>query len=597
MTEFMAFRGPDATNTWLNENVGFGHTLLRSTQEAESEHQPCSLDGLTWITADARLDGRDDLIQKLKSKDQPDELKKASDAELILRAYHAWGQELVHYLLGDFAFALWDGRHRLLLCARDHFGIKPFYYAHTNDTFIFSNTLNTVRRYPTLSADLDQQAITDFLMCGYNFNLKSTAFKDIRRLAPAHILTVSLPNRFHSLRYWHLPVPQIKRYQRKYEYIDHFRELFTQAVQDRLRTSCIAVLMSGGLDSTAVAATAAAVLKEKFSQASSIHAFNYTCDHLFPDNEWNYARTAAKALGIPISHIAFDADRNGLQWFYRLGQTPEPLGAAMIAGSTLETRSIGKRFRAGLTGQGGDPALHPSPSSLLKFFTDLLTGRLCIDMVQYAQSHKRLPRMGIRTILRHRLRKENKHLQAKYPPWLNRCLSARLNLPDRWCTLTAREVPIDSIRSQAYGYLASPLWTNLFENYDPGVTHFTTELRHPFFDLRLLSFLLALPTIPWCIDKELLRKAMKIHLPETILNRPKTPLPTFPMYALLQQTNIQAMDAILSVQGFDMFVDIDIFKKILHNKKRLRPDESELVIRPLGLAFWMLQLQKSTPET
>src|SRR5438876_9538250 len=118
LTETMAYRGPDALNVWIDGHVGFGHTMLRTTREAESERQPCSLDGECWITADCRVDGREDLIQALLARGRKF-VKDAPDPELILHAYAVWGTECVLHLIGDFAFAIWDGRNRRLFCARD----------------------------------------------------------------------------------------------------------------------------------------------------------------------------------------------------------------------------------------------------------------------------------------------------------------------------------------------------------------------------------------------------------------------------------------------------------------------------------------------
>ena len=105
LTDSLAFRGPDARQIWVDGPVGFGHTLLKTTAESETEHQPFSLDGATWIVADARLDARPDLIAKLESRHG---LGDAPDVELLLRAYLAWGEQCVDHFLGDFAFAIWD---------------------------------------------------------------------------------------------------------------------------------------------------------------------------------------------------------------------------------------------------------------------------------------------------------------------------------------------------------------------------------------------------------------------------------------------------------------------------------------------------------
>ena len=137
MTQSMAYRGPDSQDIWVDGSVGFGHAMLRTTWEAQTESQPLTLDGKIWLIADARIDGREELTAKLETKLGRKPLLRETkrflnDAELILLAYEAWDEQLVDYLIGDFSFAIWDSRHRKLVCARDHFGVKPFYYAKSS---------------------------------------------------------------------------------------------------------------------------------------------------------------------------------------------------------------------------------------------------------------------------------------------------------------------------------------------------------------------------------------------------------------------------------------------------------------------------------
>jgi len=125
LVELLAYRGPDARESWMESSIGLGHTLLRTTLESFSERQPASLEGRYWITADARLDGRPELLAEL-DRSGSDIGQSIPDSELILRAYAKWGSACVEHLRGDFSFAIWDARNRQLFCARDQFGIKPF---------------------------------------------------------------------------------------------------------------------------------------------------------------------------------------------------------------------------------------------------------------------------------------------------------------------------------------------------------------------------------------------------------------------------------------------------------------------------------------
>ena len=189
-TDFLSFRGPDAQEIWLDGAIGMGHALLRTTYESKNERQPASIEGRYRIVADARLDAREELIDKLQGSGRVG-CSKAPDCDLILHAYAEWGTACVDHLRGDFSFAVWDAPHKQLFCARDHFGIKPFYYSQIGEIFICSNTLNCLRLHPAVTNELNDRAVGDFLLFGLNCDNATTFFHDIQRLPPAHTLTIS----------------------------------------------------------------------------------------------------------------------------------------------------------------------------------------------------------------------------------------------------------------------------------------------------------------------------------------------------------------------------------------------------------------------
>src|SRR5690349_10637156 len=106
LTGYMTFRGPDQQDIWLEGNIGLGHTLLRTTFEAKLERGVTSLDDQVWITADVRLDGRSALMNKLITKGRT-VTRDATDVELVLHAYHVWGEAALDHVMGDFAFGIW----------------------------------------------------------------------------------------------------------------------------------------------------------------------------------------------------------------------------------------------------------------------------------------------------------------------------------------------------------------------------------------------------------------------------------------------------------------------------------------------------------
>jgi asparagine synthase (glutamine-hydrolysing) len=580
MTELVSYRGPDARNIWTGGAVGFGHAMLRTTPESQRERQPDSLDGQVWITADARLDARAELIQKLKSKGR-DASPAATDPVLLLHAYHAWGEDCVHHLLGDFAFAIWDSRRQRLFCVRDHFGVKPFYYAPLKDCLLFSNTLNCLRGYPAICDELNELAVGDFLLFGCNLDPATTMFADILRLPPGHCFTCS-ERTFRLRRYWALPTDGPIRYKQPSDYVDQFLELLWAAVEDRLRTDRGGVYMSGGLDSTAVAAVARDLLSKR-SAHFDLRAHTVVYDRLIPDEERHYSGVVAKALGIPIHYLVADNYRLFERWDQPEMRLPEPVDDPQFIGLFDQYRQVAAHSRVVLDGQGGDELLRyefrPYLREMLKRGRFL---RLVTDLAQYARLRHRVSPVGFGARFLPWLRKPRP--QPTFPPWLNAEFAARLNLWARWKQHYEGSAPIHPIRPQAYAALVQPVWASILENSDPGVTRCPVEARHPFLDLRLVNFLLAIPPMPWCVDKELLRVAMANILPEAVRLRRKMPLAGEPLVELLRKPEAQWVDFFEPLSALAKYVDRAAIPRLAGETDG---DQARLLIRPLSLNFWL----------
>ena len=353
LVDFLAYRGPDARETWMGASIGLGHALLRTTRESFAERQPAGFEGRYWITADARLDGRGELLAALDLSGS-DIGPSIPDSELILQAYAKWGAACVEHLRGDFSFAIWDEHTKHLFCARDQFGIKPFYYASVGSVVILSNTLDCIRRHPAVSGRLNDLAIADFLLFDMIQDPAATSFAGIQRLPPAHTLVCGRDG-ISLRRYWVLPVSAPIHHKRPMDCVEQFRELLDHAVADRLRTNSVGILMSGGLDSPTVAASAQRILARNGS-ASGLCAYTGVFESLIPDEERRYAGLVAETLKIPIE---FQMDEKEL-WMYRNqedNRCPEPVHSPGSEGERAQMRQIAVRHRIALTGFGADPAL------------------------------------------------------------------------------------------------------------------------------------------------------------------------------------------------------------------------------------------------
>ena len=588
LTECLAFRGPDAQEVWLDGPVGFGHSLLQTVEDTSPECQPCSLDGQVWISADARIDGRADLIRKLSGHVGAD-LKNATDAELILHAYHVWGEDCLQHLIGDFAFAIWDGPRRRLFCARDHLGVKPFYYADPGRVLVFSNTLNCIRRHPDVSDRLNDLAIADFLLFGYNQDPATTSFADIRRLPAAHSLTWQQGGAVQVRRYWNLPTEGIVRYPRQRDYVDCFQELLNQAVADCLRTDKVGVFMSGGLDSPLVTAIARDLLAKQ-SPGFDLHCYTSVFDRLIQDEERYYAGAVARHLQVPIEFLPQDdyalyERQSELRW-------PEPSHDPCGAASADLINLAASRSRVVLTGEGGDEILYPSKSYIYGLARGLRLAPLAAGVGRCLFLYGHVPQVGFKTALG-RWRNGRSQPGEGYPGWLNPGFADRLELPARWKRLNRTFVPEHSVRPEACAFLASPLIQGFFEAYDPGTTGVPVEIRHPLMDVRLLRYALTLPPLPWCVDKIMLRELAKGRLPEKIRRRPKTPLAEYPELSLVRRPGSRWLDAFEPCDQLALYVRRAAVPPVSAETDRER---LWINLRPLSLNYWLQNLKADFPD-
>ncbi len=507
LTDGLAFRSNAPPACLVKESVGFGYAPLLTVTTRPEALAPI-LDSTTGIVADARLDDRNGLIQTFDAGVRS-RLSTMSDAELILYCYGRWGRECARHLLGDFSFAIWDGKRRRLFCARDHLGVKPFFYVAQPGRMMVGNTLECIRAHPAVSEALNESSIADFLLFGSNQDPSVTAFQAIQRLPAGHTLTVE-PGSLKIERYWHPQWGEPIRYPRTNDYLHHFREILQQAAGDRVSSGHTAVLMSGGVDSTAVAAAAQ-------KTATTLKAFTVVYDHLLPDQERRYSTQAARHLKIPINHFA--VDQYGL--YERAGDpgysTPEPSDGALTAAFIDHLRHVSSFSSVALCGHGGDAILAITPELGPSW---IRTGRgveLAAATWQYFCLRHRIPPLGFRGAARRMWTRTPAGEELDFPVWIHPDLTSRLNLRERWMSQPAKYPERPAI-------LSDPAWPALFESYDAGVTQVPIEVRYPLFDLRVVNYCLRLKAIPWCLDKTVLRSAMRGWLPESIRLRPKTPM-------------------------------------------------------------------------
>lgn len=587
MTRCLRPHGPDAEGTWIEGAVGLGHAMLRTTPESESERQPLTLDGDCWITADCRLDARDDLRRELIARGTPP-ASAAPDAALILHAYAAWGDACVEHFLGDFAFALWDARHRVLFCARDHFGVKPFYWAQAGRSLVFSNNLNAIRLHPAVPARLDDLAIADFLVFGSNLDADRTCFASVRRLPPAHgLLAGASPLAIRP--YWRMTVEEELHYRRRGEYLERFRDLLATATRDRLRATRISVMMSGGLDSPSITAIAKRQLAES-GEPFDICAHTIIFDRIASDEERQYSQIAADGIGIPIRHHPFDDFGFPPPEPEPDGYPPEPRLLFDWSRAIAVHRPAVAGARVLLRGDGADPLMIAAAAAPRALLQQGQLWRVAADYLWLTWARRQIPYFGLRTMARAAIgRPAPPRPGQPFPAWLAPDLQQRLDLQRRWRT------DLDSETARPGFELTHGYWSAFLESVDPGSMGLPAEARYPYLDLRLVRWLLRVPQVPWAMEKSLLRLAMRGLLPSEILKRRKAPVAGNPWAKLLPPASTHWWRSCLTDARLADYVDVPAVSSALARllpEVQARNDHGDIdrmrsLLRPVSLGLWL----------
>ena len=257
MLQALSVYGNDDCAQFTGPSIAMGRCLLRLLPEDCFDRQPLSAGGVTSLVADIRLDNRAELEAELSLSWQ--QAAKMADSDLLLAAWQRWHEQCVDHLTGAFSFAVWNQQEQHLFLARDHTGERPLFYASTANCFAFASMSKGLHCLPFVGAEVDEDYIARYLVLA-NMPIEQTIFRNLQRLPSGCSLSIRREQTTLT-RYWRTGQLQDLRLGSPEEYLDCFRERFDAAVRSRLRTrGGIGAQLSGGLDSGAVAATAARLL-------------------------------------------------------------------------------------------------------------------------------------------------------------------------------------------------------------------------------------------------------------------------------------------------------------------------------------------------
>jgi asparagine synthase (glutamine-hydrolysing) len=260
MVDSLAHRGPDQTGTFVDDSIGFAHTRLKIVDLVSGRQPMSDLSGQVSLIYNGEIWNYRELRTRLRQNGHS--FTQESDTEVVLNAYLEYGDEFAEHLDGMFALAIWDARREAIVLARDRMGKKPLYYCEIAGDLVFGSEIKAILCSPLVRAQLDPQALSDFLVLRY-VPAPRTMFEGIRKLPPATVKVFDRAgDREH--RYWQLPlrgerhVPQNAK-----ELYSLVRSEIRRSVDARLMSDVpLGALLSGGVDSSILVAEASALLAE-----------------------------------------------------------------------------------------------------------------------------------------------------------------------------------------------------------------------------------------------------------------------------------------------------------------------------------------------
>jgi asparagine synthase (glutamine-hydrolysing) len=445
-----------------------------------------------------------------------------------------------------------------------------------------------LRVAPGFTETLDEYFLGDYLIASWCPDWERTVYKQIRRLPPGHALEFS-PEGLRVRRVAQLPIEEMISYKNPEEYVQHYREILHLSLKDRLANATNVVFMSGGLDSTTLAAEANRTwTKRNGAGTLTAHAVDYK--PLFNDPEAEEAQRVADHLGIPLKVLHGGGYVPFSGWDARDFPMPEPRHEPFLAFHLEQHRAAAVAARVALTGYGGDDVLLGRAWPYLRCL--LREGKL-VTAVAAVAAHiwntRRLPVMGlgIRSRIQNRFGIGRGQKSEQFPQWIRPDFEKALNLRERFAELQRKPASAHPIHPWAYAMLTGPFWPNVLEGEDAAWSGAALECRTPLLDRRMVRFLLRLPVMPWCMDKQLVRRAMKGELPKETVERPKTPLMQDPLELYVTQEKWSALPLQRSGPIKD-FVDVVLLENCLKANDREGLYEN---LTPVSLERWLKSVE------
>ena len=510
MIETLKLRGPDSEGKYMSRHVLFGHRRL-IVVDPEGGKQPMKkeIGGNEYIIVyNGELYNTEDLRQELLKEGY--EFDSYSDTEVLLTSYICWGESCVERLNGIFAFAVYDKSRESVFLARDPLGVKPLFFSRRGSSLIFGSEIKTLLAHPYIEPVVDRDGIAEIFAIGPATPPGSGIFKQIKELPPAYCATVTRDT-FKMREYWKPYVEEFKETEE--EAVEHLRELFVDAVRRQLVGDVpLCCFLSGGLDSSAISAVAAAEFKKRGETLTTYSIDFEDNDKYFkvslfqPTSDQSWALKMAEFIGSNHKTVIL-SQKQQVDALYGATIARDLPGMADIDSSLLLfCEQIRKGFVVALSGECADEVFggYPWYTNPSMMYADTFPWSLYVGKRQEILS-KNLGDLKLEEVAR-----------SYYRDTLS-----RVPHPEK-------EDPLDYRMRELFYLNIKWFMVNLLNRKDRMSMSNSLEVRVPFADKRLVQYSFNIPAkikLAGGREKGLLRKALIGILPDEIIWRKKSPYP------------------------------------------------------------------------
>ena len=344
MRDALIHRGPDGTGLLVEGRVGLAHTRLAVIDVAGGDQPMCNENGDVWIVFNGEIYNHADLRPGLQARGH--RYRSRCDTETILHLYEEKGDRVVEHLRGMFAFAIWDRTRQRLLLARDRLGIKPLYYAVTDRELLFASEIKALLAAGSIRPVFNEGVLPEFLSTRF-VSGEETFFQGVHKLLPGHVLTWSPNERPRTRRYWQIPAPAGETSGASAPPEDLRARLETAVSSHMMSDVPLGVFLSGGIDSSVLAALVARGVSEPIQTFAVGFADRDA-------NELPYARLAAAHIGAEHHEVTVTPSEFFQALPHALWHEDEPIAFPSSVPLYLLARLAREHVKVVLTGEGAD---------------------------------------------------------------------------------------------------------------------------------------------------------------------------------------------------------------------------------------------------